>query len=339
MPLPNVNLTVQDPGLGLNPPSAEGVIAVIGQAASGTDAEVKTFTDPAQAAAVYVSGALLDRIRILFAEGAATVLGIKLAAGSAGSVGAATPDGGNTGNGDLAAAGTPTIGCSAKVKIVEAGRLGTATFKYSLDAGATWSAELAVPTTPGTYAIPNTGVTLTFSEGDPAADSFKAEDLWSFTVTGPASTNANLLAAIDALTASRRNFELILIAENCAAATLAALKVKAAALETARIYTRIVCEAAGPSQGQSIDDWISAALADVANFTDTRVGSCPARALAVVNGTETDINAAALIMGRIAAIPVQRSAGKVADGPLNSAVSLTPAGINDGQITDLDTGR
>lgn len=344
MTLPNVKIEIQDPGLGLIPATAVGYNAVIGAASTGTDNQVNTFTDPAQAAAIYTEGPLLDLIRMKFAEGAAKIYGIKATDEDDGAAGSVTDDPENTGTGVLTVkvGSKPRNNYEVVVEIIEPGANADATFKYSLDGGDTWSAETAVPSpSPGDYLMPNTGVTITFTEGGTPADSWDAGDKFTFDCTAPTVTNANIIAAIDALIAANKIFELIFVAGNSVSATWTALGTKADSLEAAFVYTRIICQAAGPTAVQDTDTWVGSLETEALAFEHTRVGVVAGRAEVVIPGSQrqADVNASGLIGGRLASIPVQRSAGKVADGSLSSALALLPSDINDGHIDDLDAAR
>ncbi|HUJ26934.1 MAG TPA: hypothetical protein VLW85_13000 [Myxococcales bacterium] len=94
----------------------------------------------------------------------------------------------NAGSGTLALSGTPAqVYTDVLVKITGAGDLGTATFQYSLDGGATYSSDVTVPAG-GAYALDVTGVTVTFSAGA-ASPSFAAGDTFSFTLAPVAPFN------------------------------------------------------------------------------------------------------------------------------------------------------
>ena len=71
-----------------------------------------------------------------------------------------------TGNSPLAPYGTATATGSTGplIVIILGGALATMTFQVSLDGGITWSATITSPAG-GTYAIPNTNITLTFAAG------------------------------------------------------------------------------------------------------------------------------------------------------------------------------
>lgn len=78
------------------------------------------------------------------------------------------------------------------VVIQDAGALGAATFKYSLDGGNSYSSKITVPGG-GTYVIPGAGVMLTFS------GTFVAADTYEFTTTTAGFGTTDVGAALTAL--------------------------------------------------------------------------------------------------------------------------------------------
>lgn len=79
------------------------------------------------------------------------------------------------------------------VVITKAGALGTAQFTYSLDGNDENTSGAIVTTGGGTYALPGTGIVLTFT------GSQTVDDRFSFTSAGPAANNSDLQAALSAL--------------------------------------------------------------------------------------------------------------------------------------------
>jgi hypothetical protein len=70
-----------------------------------------------------------------------------------------------TGTGSLTASGNPTVTAAVLVEILTAGEPNVATFRYSLDGGATWAASGIVVPAIGTYVLVGTGVTLEVRRG------------------------------------------------------------------------------------------------------------------------------------------------------------------------------
>lgn len=90
--------------------------------------------------------------------------------------------------------GNPRDDYDAQVKITRGGTRGTATFKYTLDDGETWSHELV---TAATYVIPGTGITVAFALG-----TYVLDETYSWTSTSPGYDGDDLTAAYDVADAS-----------------------------------------------------------------------------------------------------------------------------------------
>lgn len=199
MALPEANITIQDGALGLSNPSGANVLALIGACSSGTVSTAYSFSDITTLKATLGTGPLVECAAHVLAIAGGSVICYKPAAQTPGSMGSVTAT--KTGSATLAVSGTPLDAYRLKVLIVTgAGTLavGTATFKYSLDGGASYSAEIALPAA-GIYAIPNTGLTLTWTYTSGTA--FVAGDYWTGTATGPSVANGDIASAVSALCA------------------------------------------------------------------------------------------------------------------------------------------
>jgi hypothetical protein len=195
MPLPGVSINVQDGNLGVLPALGEGVHVKVGVAQQGPVNQVLAITSTKQAKEVFGGGPLPEAIAVAIAQGAGLVYAVRANAGVAGTIGTVQKTG--TGTGNLSAAGSPNDAYEVVVRITRAGGRGTAAFIYSLDGGDTYSPEIAVPSG-GTYALPGTDITLTFTNGA-SGTSFEVGDTYTFTTTAPAYSLADLNAAINAL--------------------------------------------------------------------------------------------------------------------------------------------
>lgn len=140
---------------------------------------------------------------------------------------------------------SPIDDYSVKAVITTGGANGTMQFTYSLDATDGNTSSVIVSSGGGTYAIPNTGIVLTFSGTQTAADYF------TFTAAGPSYAGGDLTAALTALQStylsSVANVSLIYVCGNATSAAAAATQ--AATLETAAlalfnlgIYVRFLSE-------------------------------------------------------------------------------------------------
>ena len=168
MALPGVNLTVLAGGLGVSIPGAGNQGLEAGWATGGPGGVVLAFADTGSVQLTYTSGQLVEDACFLLATGAPSVLCTRIFSGS---LGATTGSGGGA-NSDVTFSGAPmspygigtvTGSQGIIVKIILGGAIGTATFAYSTNGGATFSTAQLVPGTPFAYIIPQTGVTITFA--------------------------------------------------------------------------------------------------------------------------------------------------------------------------------
>ncbi|MCY4377346.1 MAG: Mu-like prophage major head subunit gpT family protein [Spirochaetaceae bacterium] len=89
------------------------------------------------------------------------------------------------GTGTMTAIGDVLDGRSYRVKIVAAGKTGTATFVVSID-GADYPADADAIATAAAYKIPGTDITIGFTDANASpTNSFKADDVWSFSTPTP----------------------------------------------------------------------------------------------------------------------------------------------------------
>ena len=339
MGLPDVSVQITDGGLGLLAPTGVGIHAKVGVSSAGTVDEIVTLTDPGKIKETFGTGPLADALADSFAGGAATIYAVRASGDVAGTVGAVTAT--KTGTGNLTAAGSPLDAYEVIVEIVDPGQRNVATFKYSLDGGDTYSPKITVPAA-GTYTIPDTGVTLTFTEdGVTPANSFKAGDKYTFSTTAPAASVNSINAAITALLNSALAYEFIHVVGVSDASVWAALDTRAVEAEGAFRYIQFLAEARGLNAGETVDQWVTALTTAAASFSSTRVSVCAGRLEITdpLTGRIMDRNGAGLYAGRVCALGVQQSPGRVAAGGLPSVVRLNPVGINDGHIKSLDDAR
>lgn len=195
-PLPGQELRFRDPGLGLVELSGTTFL-YIGASEKGPLNEVRALSSPAALVDLYGEGPL--------PEGAATSLSVaggpiyccRVAGTVAGTTGAVTKTAIGTSTGTVAAAGAAFNRFDVVVEITKSGSVATGEFRYSLDGGRTFSESLTIPSG-GTYAIPRTNVTLTFTPGAGPMN-FEKGDLFKATTTAPHYSTTELALAIDAL--------------------------------------------------------------------------------------------------------------------------------------------
>lgn len=191
-------INVRDGGIGL-PSSGAIYPLVVGTCSGGTANTLYFSTNPNSLSDLLGQGPGVELgLPMINARGG--VLLLKPAASTAGAAGAVTKVAQSTSTGTITVAGAPYDAYQFKARIKSTGALGVARFDFSLDAlGASpsFSDEITVPSG-GTYAIPNTNLTLTFVPGG-GPILFENGDTHSFACTAPQYTTADLATAIAAL--------------------------------------------------------------------------------------------------------------------------------------------
>jgi len=337
MAIPDATLTILDGALGVVPANAENVAALIGCCSSGTANTVYEFTDIKTLRDTLGYGSLVEAAAYVLAVAGGSVVCVK-APSTSGSNSAVTATA--TGLTVVTLTGVPLDSYLLKVLIITGGTNpagGLVTFKYSLDGGRTYSAELSLPTA-GTYAIPNTGITLNFS-----AATVVAGDYYTATSTGPSYSTAELNTAMDALLDDATTTWFMVHAvgipadTTAAAAIEGALDVKMALAATSQYrYARALM--------QSYEGSDSAIKATFLNLASTRVmvaaGFC--YLTSPINGSQYKRPQAWVALARACAVPAHEDLGKVRTGPVIGVGALlrdeykTP-GLDVARITTLRT--
>lgn len=167
MTLPALTFQIINPGSAARRAATDQVPIYFGVAEAGDLATIKTWGNPAEAAAHYTRGHLLDVIRHAFACGAKEVHSCRLTAAVAGSTGTQVEEG--SPDGTCTIGGTLSSRVKVRVEIDGAGGEGEATFRFALDyfgitnVDPTWSESILVPAA-SAYTIPGTAITLTFDD-------------------------------------------------------------------------------------------------------------------------------------------------------------------------------
>lgn len=259
MTLPSVSGSAVDGGTGLSQQALRSVLTV-GWASAQVDNTLYAFTRPADVYATVGYGpgadAVVDKLEV--AKGTQYLLAV--ADGVAGTVGSVTPTG--TGSGVVGVTGTPFDSYDVVVEILTTGERGVATFRYSLDGGddggGTWVGPIL---TAATYAIPNTGLTLTFGVG--VGDDYVDGDTHTFTTTEPYYDATDVGDAMAVLLASDVRFRFAHFAgvaqdPDDSADIAAAIESELVAAEAEGRYMRAIMDVADDTDGN-----LQAAFADV----------------------------------------------------------------------------
>lgn len=233
------NGTISDASLGALPSNNDRIKMVIGACSLGTPGTIYSFrgTDVAIVLSTLGKGPAVDDIvSHLLRSNGRTVRFYKQTPSTAGTNSAVTKSG--TGPNVTLSGTADDDYSSCIVEITLGGAVATATFRYSLDGGDTYSGDIL---TAATYALPN-GVTLNF-----AAGTYVLGDTYSFSSVGPAMTVGDIGTAMDACIASPIGFRFFHIvghaADAAAAATLAAtVSSKITAAHAAHKYVGAIIE-------------------------------------------------------------------------------------------------
>jgi len=203
MALPRVTQILADGSLGIVPPSPANVVAKVGVCSSGTANTVRQFSGPSVKVIkdALGTGPLAEAAAHSLEIAGGPVSTVPVSASVPGTAGPVTHLG--TGSAVLTVSGAPKDSYEVEVRVTRKATglaVAAAAFVFSLDGGDTFSPEIAVPVS-GIYAIPGSGLTITFSDG-----TFVKDDGYSFECLAPSYSVTDLVAAIDALLADQRKF-------------------------------------------------------------------------------------------------------------------------------------
>jgi hypothetical protein len=237
--------------------------------------------------------------------------------------------------GEMTVTGTPNEEYAVEVEVFSTGtngRLDDATFKVTVNGEE--SEELPVV---ASYELPGTGLTLNFAEGPDGVGSFVDGDTWTFEsawTISPTSAISDGLAAIGDYDVS-----FIVVTEPGDSTMFAALTAKVATEFTAKYrYLHLVTVAPGPEEDQTVDEWVAALLAEAADVSDVRLSVVASQVELTdpATGTTVTRSMCGIYAGRLSKTEIQRSVGAPIDGPLPLVTGLSPAGINEAHVGQLD---
>ena len=293
-----------------------------------------SFTAPyaiAIAGTILIPGTLT---RVTFTDGTGFDAGDIFTVSTIGVITQTANPGAGTGN-LTAQASSPLDAYSVKLNIRTSGAAGVGTFTYSLDGNNSVSGEVTIPGG-GVYAIPNTGIYLTFT------GTFTSGDVYSFTTVAASFSNTDVNNALTALRLSPLEFGFIHIvgapstsANSASLATVVDAQMVAMEGEFRFAHAIVEC----PSSES--DSTIAAAFA---SFSSLRVSVCVGDIAHVsqVSGNIIRRNSAWAYSARVAKVRVGEAPSEYARGSLPQIVSLyrderaTPA-LDAARFTTLRT--
>ncbi|MCY4377342.1 MAG: DUF2586 family protein [Spirochaetaceae bacterium] len=341
--LPSVNSEILDGGLGIVGRQAVGAWAAVGAASKvpGTHdvngqsvSAVQALGTPAAVRTQLGRGDLpeLTSSALAVAEGQCHAVSV------AGTGAAATLTAGadNSGDGTIAIAGKGTAEYSGTVAITKDGLCGVAQYRITIDG--VMDEVRTTPASDETYVIPDTGLTLTFTDAA-APSGYDAGDTWTLAAAAPTASAQQVLAAVEELACSEHLFEWISVAGVSTAALWAALGSRADALAAAMSsrYFHFKCQLRGPTSAETVSAWLTA-------VTGTERGQVASKRVQVWAPyiKETDpwgVTEDRAVIGRAsgmsaALLPHQRISA-VKRGPIPGATAMVPV-LTDAQILQLD---
>lgn len=319
MPIPAVNVTIQDGALGQLPEATDNIHVKVGVSSVGAVNTLYSIGDPKLLKDTLGTGPLVESASHALAIAGGPVYLVRIAASVTGAVGAVTKTG--TGVGAIAIGGAPLDAYQLIVQVTRDGAnlaAATGAFKYSLDGGDVFSPEIAIPTA-GTYAVPDSGVTLTFTDG--VGTSFAAGDRYVATATAPGFTSGDLATALNVLLADPREWGFVHVvgapSTAAGAATLAAAVDSFMAQAEANYrYAFAVLEAP--------DDTDANLIAAFANFATPRVVVAAGyeELVSQITGRVSKRSSAWPVAARVSKVPISEDLGRVATGSLPGVASL-----------------
>ena len=342
--LPSVGSQVLDGGLGIVGRQAVGAWAAVGAASKVPGAHdvsgqqvsaIQALGTASDARAQLGRGPLPELVAsaLSVAEGqcwAVSVTGAGVAAAIA--AGAA-----NAGDGVIAVSGNGAFQFIAKVEITKAGLAGAAEYRITIDGVA---GEIrTTPASAGTYVIPDTGVTLTFTDKAATPEGYALGDTWTVTAAGPTVSTAQVLAAVEEIACSGISVEWISVAGDSVSALWTALGARADALARSMNsrYFHFKCQARGQRSGETASDWLTA-------ITGTERGAAVSTRVQVWGMRITEIDPwgvtetrplIGVTSGMSAALAPHQRISAVKRGAVPRATAMVPA-LTDAQILQLD---
>jgi hypothetical protein len=205
MTQPKVTITELDGSLGVLPPSAGSLFALVGVSSSGTNNAPATYARIDDITAAFGAGPLVEAAAHYIQNYGRPVVLVKTAQSVAGAVGAVTSVETGTAVVTVTAAPTPLDDYELKLLIVAGGTRGVAgiTYQTSVDGGRTYGAVTALGTATS-LTFPGAGVGF-----DIAAGTLVAGDTFTARAVAPNWNSSDLSAALTALGNSAVLWELV----------------------------------------------------------------------------------------------------------------------------------
>jgi hypothetical protein len=231
MTLPRLTITQVDNALGATSPATRN-LAIVACSESGTAATPKAYTRASMVLAAFGQGALTEGASRAINRHGLTVVCVKAAQATAGSIGTLAKTISGTCVPTAAGGAAPLDAYEVVITVVMGGTVGVTgmTWTYSLDGGRTTSAAQSQGTGT-TLTVPNSGVSFTLGAG-----TLVAGDTWTCPTVAPAFDATTLGAALDALATTATPWDGVLVLGDLTGALSDTIDGKLASMATAGKY-------------------------------------------------------------------------------------------------------
>lgn len=331
--LRDVKTIVSDGGLGVQTAKGEGVHVKIGASPVASTSPILITGSMSHQKIKELLGysPLADAVMDSVENGSGKLYCLPVQPSVAGTIGPVNKEGGGTGS--CTANGIPNNAYDVVVVFTGAGGFNQATLQYSIDGGNSFSGELTLSPT-GELVIPNTGVTLTFSEAiDNPSDSFRVGDQYRVKTTAPQLSNQDVLDALAKLRNAVIPFEFVHIVGESARPLWGAVAEEVTAFfEQYKKPLFVVMEATRKADSETLNDFYNRLAAERRGIdhTDVQIVASWSK-YKRMDGRVAEINNAGIVCGLYARALVQQSIGetKSFSVPETKMLKLLPEGIED----------
>lgn len=326
--LPEAIIDLQDNRLGSVPSDLNGAHVTVGISSLGTPNTLYRCSSLEDVKTKLGVGPLAESVATKVSKGIRPVYAVPMTVatqGTAGTVTATGPNGGTAGTATLAVTGNSKNAYDVILEITRDGlnlAANTAAFRVSFDGGDTFTDETAVPVS-GAYsgAAVETGLTLTFTNGA-TGTSFVKGTQYKFASSAPLADSTGLAAALDAvLNTGGLDVEGVHVAASLSGAQAAVLAAKNDLARSKYRFWWGVGETRTKTTAETLDQWVTAVLADYANTFN--------RYCSVISGD------AEVLSQLTARIDRRNPASQMLAWSLQSAVSQSPGEVARGTVPDV----
>ncbi|MBN2435581.1 MAG: hypothetical protein JXK07_09990 [Spirochaetes bacterium] len=288
-----VDIPLSDGNLG-NGKKVDGLQVKLGIAEKGEPNLLYEIASPNDASFYFGAGSLVDTINRHFAEGGKTCYAMRPVNDVEGSVSSVT----HTGSGSAVMTVTGDIMETRRVvvEIIQGGAFETATFRYSLDNGITWSDVFTTPAVDVSIALFGS-VKVSFSG---SGDAFNNGDTYAFSTTAPTASMTEFLVAVDAIrmqySPERFPYRFIHIIGGFDRPFWEAIKTKLPEFEDARIFINFILEYPAIADGEDILSYYYTMKDELRLFSALRISIVCSR---LRYGTDESFKSAAILLGAV----------------------------------------